>query len=135
MVGLHGTRTVAGRPAGPTILVVLVLVLVLVVGCGPITAPWWWWWLQHPSKDDEACAISGKRTTSNSKLNTVLPFGVYYRTVPYDYLIPAILVLIPKQIPAVPHSYEYRTPVKKSTSTPVVPLVVQRVVPDYMQGL
>ena len=36
----------------------------------------WWWWLQHPSKDDEACAISGKRTTSNSKLNTSIRCGV-----------------------------------------------------------
>ena len=35
---------------------------------------WWWWWLQHPSKDDEACAISGKRTT-NSKLNTSIIGG------------------------------------------------------------
>ena len=34
----------------------------------------WWWWLQHPSKDDEACAISGKRTT-NSKLNTSIIGG------------------------------------------------------------
>ena len=33
-----------------------------------------WWWLQHPSKDDEACAISGKRTT-NSKLNTSIIGG------------------------------------------------------------
>ena len=32
------------------------------------------WWLQHPSKDDEACAISGKRTT-NSKLNTSIIGG------------------------------------------------------------
>ena len=37
---------------------------------------WWWWWLPHPSKDDEACAISGKRTTSNSKLNTSIRCGV-----------------------------------------------------------
>ena len=37
---------------------------------------WWLWWLQHPSKDDEACAISGKRTTSNSKLNTSIRCGV-----------------------------------------------------------
>ena len=36
----------------------------------------WWWWLQHPSKDDEACAFSGKRTTSNSKLNTSIRCGV-----------------------------------------------------------
>ena len=35
---------------------------------------YWWWWLQHPSKDDEACAISGKRTT-NSKLNTSIIGG------------------------------------------------------------
>ena len=34
----------------------------------------WWWWLQHPSKDDEACAISGKSTT-NSKLNTSIIGG------------------------------------------------------------
>ena len=34
------------------------------------------WWLQHPSKDDEACAISGKRTTNNSKLNTSIRYGV-----------------------------------------------------------
>ena len=35
-----------------------------------------WLWLQHPSKDDEACAIYGKRTTSNSKLNTSIRCGV-----------------------------------------------------------
>ena len=37
-----------------------------------------WWWLQHPSKDDEACAISGKRITTsrNSKLNTSIRCGV-----------------------------------------------------------
>ena len=38
------------------------------------TVQYWWWWLQHPSKDDEACAISGKRTT-NSKLNTSIIGG------------------------------------------------------------
>ena len=42
------------------------------------------------NKDDEACAISEKRTTSNSKLN-ILPFGVgsgaYSTGLSYSYLL------------------------------------------------
>ena len=56
-------------------------------GRGYDTAPWYdsgtCWWLQHPSKDDEACTISGKRTTSNKLVwceCTTSDYSYEYRT-------------------------------------------------------